>query len=221
MIPAEELSTQGTSIQDSLGGLSGLASGLGVMTNEVNRATSNIEILKSRKFIQDFIESEDLVQILRDDKKNPSLFDAYLLFQDEVLSVNQNKVSGIITLSIDWTDAELSAEWANKIVLKFNNSQQNRAREESSRKIEFLSLKLLEVKESSLLKMLSYYLSQEINNEMLSQTQDEYSFEILNPALVPEDRYWPRRSQILITGLFVGFLLSLLMIFIRKVNKSI
>ncbi len=88
----------------------------------------SIATLKSRQFTERFIEQENLLPILFadlwdqvaeswrvDDKsEEPTLLDAYELFNKTVRRVTEDRMTGMVTLSISWSDPQSAADWANR-----------------------------------------------------------------------------------------------------------
>ncbi len=65
----------------------------------------------------------------------------------------------------------------------------------------------------------------ETKSRMLANTRKEYAFTVVDPASAPEDRIWPRRSLMVITGVAIGGILGLLAaltvdMFIRYRNET-
>ena len=50
----------------------------------------------------------------------------------------QDKKTGLLTLSVIWTDADTSAEWANLLVKRVNDRLRGQALAEAGRNIEYL-----------------------------------------------------------------------------------
>ena len=120
LTPAPAKSTQqGLSSQlEGLGVLAGLA-GLGIGGAHV---AEPIGVLKSRDFARQFIDEHGLRHVLladawdarqgrwkeSDPRRQPDIRDAIAYFDKQVLLVDENKKTGLFTVSIRWKDAALA-----------------------------------------------------------------------------------------------------------------
>ena len=140
-----------------LGGLGGFASLAGVSLGGGGSTEENLAVFKSRQFIWKFIRDEKLMPTLFEDdwdevasswketdiEDQPSLWDAWrLLIDDNRLSTTIDGDSGLITLAVEWTDADLSAIWANKLVERLNQHLREYAITQSKSKLAYLEQEL-------------------------------------------------------------------------------
>src|SRR5262249_40365426 len=137
LMPAGAKSTQGLPAQlESMGLLAGLAGALvGPHTAEP------LGVLKSRDFARQFIEEQGLLHVLLADKwdarrgrwketnprRQPDMRDAIDYFDKQVLQVNEDKKTGLVSVGIRWRDASLAASWTNTIVARLNEEMRARA----------------------------------------------------------------------------------------------
>lgn len=54
---------------------------------------------------------------------------------------------------------------------------------------------------------------------MLANVRDEYVFKTVDPAVVAEKKIKPKRIMIIITGMILGLLLSVIILFIRNMKR--
>ena len=139
LAPAEERSTQGLGGQ--LGGLAALA-GVSV---EGGGSAEALAVLRSREFARAFIEDVELVPLFfreqwdaanggwlgRDPDDWPEIRDAIKYFHENVLNVNEERDTRLVTLAVEWTDPEMAADWARELVVRLN--ERLRARVEGGR----------------------------------------------------------------------------------------
>jgi uncharacterized protein involved in exopolysaccharide biosynthesis len=55
----------------------------------------------------------------------------------------------------------------------------------------------------------------------LAKVNEEYVFQVIDPATVPEVRAWPRRSLIVVVGVVGGFLLAMFVVIILTVVSQV
>ena len=90
-----------------------------------------IATLKSRAFTERFMREHNLMPILyaedwdaeaqawRDPEEAPTLWKAYTRF-DNMRSIEQELESGMVRVSVEWSDPRLAAQWANALVADVN-----------------------------------------------------------------------------------------------------
>src|SRR3569832_1858426 len=71
---------------------------------------------------------------LEDQNEAPTLRQAYLLFDERLRTITQDKKTGLITLVIEWKDPKQAAQWANLLVerLKFHERRAAKTEAEKS-----------------------------------------------------------------------------------------
>jgi uncharacterized protein involved in exopolysaccharide biosynthesis len=212
-----------------LGGLGGLASLAGVSVGGSSSIEENIAVLKSREFIWAFVKDEKLMPILfadawdaeakqwkvEDKDKQPSLWDAWRLLNN-VLATNIDKNSGLVRLSVDWEDAELATQWVNALVQRINTYLREQAIAQSQEKLKYLNAELSRTQIEENRQALYGLISAEQKQAMLANTQQDYAFRVIDPAVVPDKKVKHKRAIIVILSAFVVGFLSIVFVFIQE-----
>ena len=232
LAPAGEDKNAASALSGQFGGLAALAGiNLGGGGGEVEQAIATLE---SRVFTNEFISQEKLMPVLFEDKWDesssswivkteeeiPTLWDAYKKFGTNIRSVSVDKKSGMYTLSIEWSDPELTYTWANKLVEKINSHQKKAAIIEAQKSIAYLENQLKETSVVEMQQAIYRLIEAQTKNIMLANVRDEFVFKVIDPAVLPEEKIKPKKKLIAILGVIVGFMLSVflafLLAFIRK-----
>ncbi len=218
-------------LSSMLGGLGGIASLAGVSLGGGGSVEQNIAVLKSREFIWGFVNDEKLMSVLFEDdwddekkqwletdKENqPTLWDAWrLLIEDGVLSVSVDKDSGLVHLSMDWEDPEFAAIWVKKLVYRVNTYLREQAIQQSERKLQYLNDELSKTKIAENRQALFELISTEQKQAMLANTQQDFAFRVIDPAVVPDKKIKPKRAIIVILTAFVVGFLAVVFVFIQE-----
>jgi uncharacterized protein involved in exopolysaccharide biosynthesis len=191
------------------GRLGGLASIAGISLPSGGTGQNSQAVLKSRYLTQRFIESRNLASvILAGAARAGSSWLAVDKFRANVMNIRQEKENGTTTVSIQWKNPEQAAEWANAYVALANEILRARALDESSRNIKFLNEQISRTQVVEIQRVLYGLVENETKNNMLASTREEYAFSVIDPAVVPEERVWPRRTLIVATGIALGGLLG-------------
>ncbi len=109
------------------------------------------------------------------------------------------------------TTRTTAARWANDYVALANEIVRTRALEDSSRNIRFLKEQIPKTDIVEIQRALYGLVENETKVNMLASTRKEYAFTVVDPAVSPEERVWPRRTLIVVTGGFLGGVLGVLL----------
>ncbi len=209
-----------------LGGqIAGVASIAGINVGGQGADTEEaVATLKSRDFTRRFIESRNLMAVLfplPDEADPPTVNDAVRFFNTEVRQVMRDKATGLVTLSVDWTDPELAALWANALVHDLNTQMRQRAIDESRQSIEYLNAELRKTSIVEVQGAIYRLLENQIKTIMLANVREQYSFEVIDPALAPDDDDYvrPNRPMMVVLGFVFGLVTGILLVLVLRTIK--
>jgi len=229
LAPVSDGGSKSGGLSSALGGLGGLASMAGISLGGGGSVEENLAVLKSREFLWQFIKDEKLMPILFEDDwdadkkgwkedgsdKQPGLWDAYRTFTG-ILSVAQDKKSGLVTIGMEWTDAELAARWGNMLVNRLNDFLRQQAINRSNSNLHYLNKELSRTHVADMRKALFELISQQQKKAMLANTQKEFAFQVIDKAVAPDKKSKPKRALIVVLSAFVAGFLAVILVFIRE-----
>lgn len=137
---------------------------------------------------------------------------AYQTFRN-ALSVSIDKKTGLVNLQIKWTEPRPTAEWANQLVGRINQILRKQAIEKAKSSMDYLKQQLETARLDELKVVYAELIQEQTKNITLAQANEEYAFEILDPAVAPGHPIRPKRQMImllsLIAGLVIGIIIAL------------
>ena len=206
-----EVSANGMGNMSGLGSrFGGLASLAGINLNGGGESQSSVAVLTSRHLAEQFVANNKLVPVVLAGSGRQSLWLAADYFRQKVLSITESKEKGTITIAAQWTDPKVAAQWVNDYIALANETLRVRALDDSSRNIKYLNEQIGRTDVVGVQKVMYELIENETKSHMLANTRKEYAFTVVDPASVPEDRIWPRRSLMVGTGMALGGVLGLL-----------
>ena len=134
----------------------------------------------------------------------------------DILSVSQDKRSGIIRVSIDYYSPKIAKEWVDLIVHDLNHTVMQHDVAKAQQAIDFLNSQLERTSVADLRQVFFDLIEEQMKTIVLANVSQEYLFETIDPALVQEEKFKPRRALIAITGTLFGGLIALIVIGIRS-----
>ena len=234
LAPAQEEKSGASSTLSQFGGLAAMA---GISIPSDSNIEQVVATLNSRKFLGEYIKQKKLMPFLfadiwdADNKKwlvaladeEPSEQSAIQSLKGS-LSVDEDKKSGLITLSISWNDPEVAAQWANDLVKQLNKQLREQAITDSKKRVGYLEKELTKTTLQDMRAVLYNLLESEKQKAMLANVNEDFALEVIDPALAPETREKPKRKLIVaigaICGVFFGIFAVFFTQFLRKLKSS-
>jgi len=229
-----------------LGGLASLAGidiGGSSGTSQKVRA---IATLQSRAFIAQFFENHDLVvpfmasrpagssgvveidpelydessqQWVREvdppRQPRPSNLEIYEAFS-EILTVNDNAQTGLVTVSLEWYDPAQIKEWLDLLISDLNTHMRRQDVAEARRAINYLEEQLGRTQLVEMRNVFYNLIEQQMQTIMLADAREGYVFQIIDPPVVAEDKSAPNRPLICIFITILGLILSIAFVLIKQ-----
>lgn len=213
----------------SLGALGGLASLAGINIGAAgNKSIEAIAILKSRDFARDFIESQKLTQLLLAERNSGGMLASFFpgssnsdprlaieMFDRGVRRVSEDRKTGLVTLSIQWKDATVAAQWANAVVSRLNERVRRRALTDSERNVQYLQKELASTNIVSLQQAVGRLLEAEMQKIMMARGNEEFAFKVIDAATPPRRPVWPRPVLLTALAMLIGGIFSGVFVLLR------
>ncbi len=144
----------------------------------------------------------------------PSVQEAHEVFQ-QVLSVSQDKESGLVTIAIEHMSPIVAQQWVTWLVQDINETMRKQDVEQAERSISYLTEQIQSTSISELQAGFFDLIQQQTETIMLAKASPEYLFKTIDPAVVPELKAKPKRALIAVLGTMLGGMLGVLIVLIR------
>ncbi|EGR0068330.1 Wzz/FepE/Etk N-terminal domain-containing protein [Vibrio parahaemolyticus] len=247
LAPAESSNGGGLSkMAGQLGGLAALA-GVNLGAGESSQTDLAVQVMKSRQFVEAFINKHDLLvplmaakdwdlannKLILDEElynsktgewlrepdglrgATPTAQEAFEVFSKEVLSINQDKDSGLYTVSVKSYSPYLAQQWVNWLIEDINKVMRERTIAETSQNLAYLNTQLQKTSVADMQSTFYKLIEEQTKSLMLAEVQEEFVFKVVDPAVIPELKDEPKRALICVLGTLLGGMLGILSIFIR------
>ena len=144
----------------------------------------------------------------------PSVQRSFRAFNSH-LSLSEDKKSGFINLSIKHQSPYIAKKWAELVVNEINIFYRQKDKSESEKAVSYLNQQISMTGLSEIKEALAQLLQEETKKLTLTEANEYYVFDYIDPPAVMEKKSEPRRSYICITIALLGGMLSILLVFIR------
>jgi uncharacterized protein involved in exopolysaccharide biosynthesis len=215
MVPVDRRSSQ-----SGLGQLSGLANLAGISIGQGGNQEA-IAVLGSKSYVREFITKYKLAPVLlaegeaSEDSKS-DIREAVRIFEKLVRAVEFDRKTGLVTLTMRWTDPNTVARWANDYVQGVNDRMRLQALRESERNVAYLNKEMSSTTVVSMQQSLGRVLESEMQKLMLARGNVEFAFKVVDPGYPPDRRFSPQRTLTVLIAMFLGGLCSVLFVFARN-----
>ena len=246
LAPAEQEGSGGLAgLAGQFGGLASLA-GVNLGGGSSNKAQLAIEVLKSRQFTSDFIQTHNILpdlmaaktwdmqtntvvynsemfdaqnnkwirEVKAPFKPEPSMQEAFKVFS-KIISASTDKESGMVTVSVEHISPSVAQQWVSWLIEDINKSMKERDVLEAVKSTDFLTQQLEQTKIADIRAVLYKLVEEQTKTIMFAKVRDEYVFKTIDAALVPEEKFKPKRALICVLGVLLGGMLSVMIVLIR------
>ena len=217
-----------------LGELGGLAALSGINVEQGRKKNESIATLRSRRFTEQFVKDENLLPVLFHDKWDvenqkwiendpdaiPTLEDAWKLFDKKIRRISEDRKTGLVVLSIEWKDPSEAARWANELVNRVNEVLRKKAAMESENAIGYLQEQLGKTSVVELQQVVNRLIELEMKEVILANITKEYAFRVIDPAVVPERPFKPKKVLTVLLGIASGAALGVILAMILNAVRT-
>ena len=147
-------------------------------------------------------------------KPEPSMQEAYKEFS-KILSASTDKESGMVKISIEHVSPSVAKQWVEWLIQDINATMKQRDVQEAIKSTDFLTQQLEQTKIADIRAVLYKLVEEQTKTIMFAKVRDEYVFKTIDAALVPEEKFKPKRALICVLGVLLGGMLSVMIVLIR------
>jgi uncharacterized protein involved in exopolysaccharide biosynthesis len=217
------------------GGLGQVAAFAG-LTGRPGRSEAEAEaLLKSRDTIGKFIDSKNMVPVLlatqwdataqrwksNDVSPEERRQLAISVFKRTVLKLERERLTGILTLSIEWQDRHQAADWANGLVSMANTLWRQQVIDEAGQSIQYLTKELENTSTLEVRDGIYRLIESSMKQRTVATVRRDLLFKVIDKAVAPLARevVRPRPLRNVALGFVLGALLGVFVAFVRLIQR--
>ena len=208
------------------GGLAGLSANSSLGSRS---AAEYVALLQAPEFLGIFIREHDLLPLLfagqwdatakrwkQTGDEQPTLEDAIRKLSGRVLRVQRERTTGLVTVTVEWTDPQLAATWANDLIATANEQIRSQVIQEANASLDYLRSELDRTSVMEVRTAVYKLIEGQLNMVMMASGRKEYAFRVISSAAPSDvDHFVRPRTEIMATvgmllGLMVGAMAALL-----------
>ena len=152
-------------------------------------------------------------------KVEPTSFEAAIKFA-ELLEINKDKTTSIVKINFEHLSPTDVQKWTSGLVEAVNAEIRARDIQEAQSSLIYLNKQLQESQISEIRSSLVQLIEEQTKTLMLANIRDEYVFKVVDPAFVPDEKFKPRRSLVVLMSLFGVGIILMLIAYVRVLSSG-
>ncbi|RJR14517.1 MAG: hypothetical protein C4581_13985 [Nitrospiraceae bacterium] len=191
-------------------GMSAVALQFGLTSNQPSNTSELFSLLQSNILMERVIIKNNLVSLFfgeeaRGKKENEQIWDGIRYLKSTIYKVRDNKREGIIELSAEYKDPEISAGILTSVLTELTDYMSSEAKRVADTNKEYLQ-SLIDKNSDPLIKQKIYGLiARQIEISMMAEVKENFAFKILDPPRIPDRKIRPRIAM----NIMLSFIISL------------
>jgi LPS O-antigen subunit length determinant protein (WzzB/FepE family) len=171
---------------------------------------------------QDTYDSKSGEWLTEDSDGNITPPNSWQLFQkfSGMLSVSEDKKSGLVSVSIEYYSPQIAKEWLDLYVSAINEHMQSRQVAKVSNNISYLEAQIDKTSIAEMREVFYTIIEEQTKNKMVAEASPDYAFVAVSPSMVPEEKSQPKRALICILGTLLGGMLSVLLVLVTHYARG-
>lgn len=143
-----------------------------------------------------------------------------LIVKKGIFSIDQDKKSNMVTMSVTWTDPNQAAEWVQWWVDDLNDLIRQRTMAESQSMLDSLIPKLEQPMPAEVRTSIIGMIDEQTKTINAAMVKKDYALKLIDPALAPETVAKPKRPLILAVAIVLGLMLGVFLAIIRGSRRK-
>ncbi|MFZ3116251.1 MAG: GNVR domain-containing protein, partial [Syntrophales bacterium] len=188
-------------------------------------------VLKSRDLTNTIVDKHKLMPLLFEDswdsgkkrwkvEEPPTLQDAFKAMQG-MLKAAPDKKQNILRLTFDYKDPQMAQTMLNYYVVGLSEFLRRQTLDDAAAQQAQLCEQLAKTSDPLLKNRLYELIARQIEKETLAKVQKYYSFNVIDPAFVPEKKFKPKRAQICVLSVVVAFFIAVFLAFFLEYMNNL
>lgn len=146
----------------------------------------------------------------------PSPQESFLVFNDEHLTINEDKKSGFVSITVKHQSPYIAKEWVELMVDEINLYYRQKDKSQSEKSVNYLQAQISNTNLTEIKQVIAALLQKETQKLTLIEANDFYVYEYIENPVVMERKSEPRRALICIFGSLLGLILSFIIVLSRN-----
>ena len=145
----------------------------------------------------------------------PTFLETHRAYRNGLLSISQDKETGFISINVEHLSPIFASEFLELIIQEANTILRERDLKEANDALEFLKAELSKTSYVEIRESINRLIEAQLETQMIAKVNEEYSLAIIDPPYIPDQKFKPVRSVIVIFSTIIGDFLSVIFVLAR------
>lgn len=166
------------------------------------------------KINQDVYDTSSEKWLVKDSNGNVAPPTSWRLFKkfSGMLSVSEDKLSGLVSVSIEYYSPHMAKKWLDMYVASINKHMQSRQVAKVSNNIDYLEAQIAKTSITEMREVFYTIIEEQTKNKMVAEASPDYAFVTVSSSMVPQQKSQPKRALICIVVTLLGGMVSVLLV---------
>lgn len=139
---------------------------------------------------------------------------------NRIVVVASNIKENVITISIEFPDAEMSAKMVGYFITALNDHMRGEAKRVAQTNRAYLEEQLSRTADPLIRQKIYSLIASQVETAMMSELKENFAFKVIDPPKAPDKRIKPKRGMMVVlsfvASLFIGVMLAFVLDFVEK-----
>jgi uncharacterized protein involved in exopolysaccharide biosynthesis len=201
-----------------------LANVIGVGIQQDNVREEALALLRSDRLAWEFMTTHKLIPLMTEGEEisEDNLRGIVVeRFKSGILSVQDDRRTGLITVSMLWRDRAQAAEWTNAYVRLADDVLRNQTLKDGQHTLDLLEGELKQTNVVEIQNAINRFYETQLQRMLFARSRDAFALRTIDPAIVraEDDTAAPNKSLILGSALVLGALAGLVAAVMRETSR--
>jgi len=156
---------------------------------------------------------------IREPSKNkgtkPSYLEAHKAYLNTMLSISQDNKTGLVYIMIEHISPIFAKDFLALIIKEANTLSREIDIDSASKALSYLKIELSQTSLVEIKKSIYQLIEAQLETQMAANIHEEYSLITIEPPFIPEEKFKPSRTYIVIISTMLGGILGVMIVLVR------
>ena len=206
--------------------MASIASQFGITSPQTANVAEIIALLNSNILMEKVIKKYNLVPVLlgkdiKAKKENEKIWATINYMRNNIFKARDNKREGVIELSAEYNDPEMSAKILTYILTELTDYMSSEAKRVADTNKKYLESQVNMNADPLIQQKIYYLIARQIETSMLAEVKENFAFKVIDPPKVPLSKIRPTIRKNITSAFFISLFAGVFLAFFLEYLKNL
>ena len=206
--------------------MASIASRFGITSPQTSNVAEIIALLNSNILMEKVIKKYNLVPVLlgkdiKAKKENEKIWATINYMRNNIFKARDNKREGVIELSAEYNDPEMSAKILTYILTELTDYMSSEAKRVADTNKKYLESQVNMNADPLIQQKIYYLIARQIETSMLAEVKENFAFKVIDPPKVPLSKIRPTIRKNITSAFFISLFAGVFLAFFLEYLKNL